>query len=131
MNVKIDNNFTFSECIQLSDNKLKALLLVHKSGKEDILNNSKIGKISIKKISDNAGYLNKNNWFSGITANFGEGMGVYISDTAEWFQSSVITSIDWDKNQFETLNSTYEFRFEELDEEVLNKIYEYYENPSN
>lgn len=137
MEIKIDDNFSFSECVQLSDPKIKLLINIRfgQYGEDDpsvaLIRNSKVGKIKIKKISENPGYLNKNNWFSGITANFGEGMGVYISDTTEWFTTSTIQKIDWENNRFETLNSTYEFQFEEISNETLNKIYDYYENSSN
>lgn len=133
----MNDDFSFSECIQLSDSKIKLLLNIRfrKYGEEDpsveLVRKSKVGKIQIRKISENPGYLNKNDWFSGITANFGEGMGVYISDTTEWFTTSTIQKIDWENNRFDTLNSTYEFQFEEIDEETLNKIYNYYESTSN
>ena len=135
MKVIIDDNFSFSECVQLSDPKIKLLFSIRfgKYGEEDpsveLVKNSKVGKIRIRKISENPGYLN--DWFSGITANFGEGMGVYISDTTEWFTTSTIQEIDWENRRFHTLNSTYEFQFKEIDEKTLNKIYNYYESTSN
>lgn len=135
MKVIISDDFSFSECIQLSDPKIKLLLSIRFGKYEDpnveLVKNSKVGKISIRKISKNPGYLDKNGQFSGITANFGEGMGVYISDTTEWFTTSTIQKIDWENHRFYTLNSTYEFQFNEIDEETLNKIYNYYESTSN
>jgi hypothetical protein len=137
MKVTMNDDFTFSECVQLSDPKIKLLLSIRfgKYGEEDpsveLVRKSKVGKIQIRKTSENPGYLNKGGWFSGITANFGEGMGVYISDTTEWFTTSTIQEIDWENNRFYTLNSTYEFQFEEIDEQTLNKIYNYYESTSN
>lgn len=132
----MNDDFSFSECIQLSDLKIKLLLNIRfgKYGEDpnvELVKNSKVGKIRIRKISENPGYLNKDDWFSGITANFGEGMGVHISDTTEWFTTSTIQEIDWENNRFYTLNSTYEFQFEEIDEETLNKIYNYYESTNN
>ena len=132
----MSDDFSFSECIQLSDLKIKLLLNIRfgKYGEDpnvELVRNSKVGKIRIRKISEHPGYLKKDDWFSGITANFGEGMGVYISDTTEWFTTSTIQEIDWENNRFYTLNSTYEFQFKEIDEETLNKIYNYYESESN
>lgn len=137
MIIKMDKDLTFSECVQLSDLKIKFFfgILFGKEGNDEdkkLLKGSKIGKILVRKISDNYGYLKYNDTFSGITANFKEGMGLYISDTSEWYSTSVIKKIDWDNNKFETLNSVYEFQFNELDEETLNKIYNcYYESESN
>lgn len=137
MNVKMDDKFTFSECVQLSDPKIELLFKIRfgEYGEDDpsveLVRKSKVGKISIKKISGNSGYLNSEDTFSGITANFGEGMGVYISDTTEWYNTSVIQHIDWENNQFTTCNSTYSFQFEEMTEETLNQIRDYYGNSSN
>ena len=58
----------------------------------------------------------------GITCAFGEGIGCYMSTEDRWFTTSVIQNIDWNKKEFTTLNSVYEFEFEEL---PVDKLYNY------
>lgn len=78
-----------------------------------ILQNSKAGNISITKISNNSGYLDSGDSFEGVTAAFGEGLSLYISDTRGWFRTSTIQKINWDEGTFTTLNSEYRFVFNE------------------
>ena len=77
--------------------------------------NAKSGLIKVYKISDNPG-IEKGVEYFGVTTTFGEGLGLYIDNIANWFRSSVIQKIDWDKSEFMTLNSVYHFEFNELDE---------------
>lgn len=84
------------------------------------LQDSKIGFISITKVSDNPGYLDKSQSEYGVTSAFGESLSLYISGDDRWFRTSVIQKIDWDKGEFTTLNSTYSFKFNEITDERTN-----------
>jgi hypothetical protein len=75
---------------------------------------SKCGEIEVTKLSENLGNIQKGDTYRGFTPAFGEGVAVYISNPREWFRSSTIQSIDWDKGTFKTLNSTYSFKFKEI-----------------
>ena len=46
---------------------------------------------------------------------FGEGISLYIADVEQWFRTSNIQKIYWDKGEFTTLNSRYKFEFTEID----------------
>lgn len=86
-------------------------------GPEDAYENvqkSKVGYIVVHKISDNPG-IKKNKIYEGITACFGEGLAMWLSNETSWFHTSVVKSINWENNTFETENSVYRFKFEELD----------------
>lgn len=76
-----------------------------------LLLNSKSGFISIKKDSDNEGYLSKNQCEWGRTDGFGEGISLHINSKDRWFRTSTIQKIDWENNRFTTLNSVYSFKF--------------------
>lgn len=76
---------------------------------------SKSGWIKIKKISDNGGYLTKNESESGWFAVFAKGMSLYIGDGSHYYYTSNIVDIDWDKKLFLTLNSIYSFEITEYD----------------
>lgn len=92
--------------------------------------NAKSGLIKVYKISDNPG-IEKGVEYFGVTTTFGEGLGLYIDNIANWFRSSVIQKIDWDKSEFMTLNSVYHFEFDELDEtEALDYYKKLEENDS-
>lgn len=80
----------------------------------DDIQNSKVGYIKVWKISNNPG-IRPGKVYEGFTPMFGENLGVYISSPTSLFRSSTIQEIDWDNNEFHTLNSTYKFEFEELD----------------
>ena len=59
--------------------------------------------------------------YSGHTDTFMEGVSCRISPPTHWFRSSNVTSIDWEKGEFKTLNSTYKFEFtpdNELDDSL-------------
>ena len=75
---------------------------------------SKCGEIEVTKLSENLGNIQKGDTYRGFTPAFGEGVAVYISNPREWFRSSTVQSIDWDKGTFKTLNSTYSFKFKEI-----------------
>lgn len=79
------------------------------------LKNSKVGYIKITKVSSNVGYLSTGESEEGITAAFGEGLNLYIADVEQWYRTSIIQKIDWDKGEFTTLNSRYKFEFKEID----------------
>ena len=81
----------------------------------DELKKSKSGWIKIKKISDNGGYLTKNESESGWFAVFAKGMSLYIGDGSHYYYTSNIVDIDWDKKLFLTLNSIYSFEITEYD----------------
>jgi len=94
----------------------------------NIVKNTKSGLISIYKISDNPG-IEKGKVYSGITTGFGEGIALFIDSEDCWFHTSVIKDIDWDKSEFKTVNSTYHFDFEELDDSSIN-LFDYINNDS-
>lgn len=73
--------------------------------------NTKAGYIVIQKISDNPGFVRKDEKIVGYTENFGEGIALFIEDFDRWFHTSVITKINEDT--FETLNSVYSYKFNE------------------
>ena len=75
--------------------------------------NTKSGYIVIQKISNNPGFINEGEKIVGYTENFGEGIALFIEDYSRWFHTSVITKINEDT--FETLNSTYSYKFNEND----------------
>ena len=79
----------------------------------DEIKKSKSGWIKIKKISDNGGYLTKNESESGWFAVFAKGMSLYIGDGSHYYYTSNIVDIDWDKKLFLTLNSIYSFEITE------------------
>ena len=81
----------------------------------DELKKSKSGWIKIKKISDNGGYLTKNESESGWFAVFAKGMSLYIGDGSHYYYTSNIVDIDWNKKLFLTLNSIYSFEITEYD----------------
>lgn len=81
----------------------------------DEVKKSKSGWIKIKKISDNGGYLTKNESESGWFAVFAKGMSLYIGDGSHYYYTSNIVDIDWDKKLFLTLNSIYSFEITEYD----------------
>lgn len=79
------------------------------------IQDSKMGYIKITKISDNPGYLHKGESQEGITAAFGEGIALYISNKDYWYTTSTVTHIDWDRKEFRTVNSKYSFEFTKQD----------------
>ena len=81
----------------------------------DEVKKSKSGWIKIKKISDNGGYLTKNESESGWFAVFAKGMSLYIGDGSHYYYTSNIVDIDWNKKLFLTLNSIYSFEITEYD----------------
>ena len=83
------------------------------SEREQSLLNTKSGYIVIQKLSDNPGFVNAGEKIVGYTENFGEGVALFIEDYSRWFHTSVITKINEDT--FETLNSTYSYKFNEND----------------
>ena len=94
----------------------------------NIVKNTKSGLISIYKTSDNPG-IEKGKTYYGITTGFGEGIALFIDSKDYWFHTSVIKEIDWDKSEFKTMNSTYHFDFEELDDSSIN-LSDYINNDS-
>lgn len=79
------------------------------------IKNSKSGWIKIKKISDNAGYLNMGESMFGWFAIFAKGLSLYMGDDSHFYYTSNIVDIDWDKKLFLTLNSIYSFEITEYD----------------
>ena len=100
--------------------------LVKYSNILDEIKKSKSGWIKIKKISDNGGYLTKNESESGWFAVFAKGMSLYIGDGSHYYYTSNIVDIDWDKKLFLTLNSIYSFEITEYDAkdivDAINKL---------
>lgn len=117
----------------LDNRTIKFLLLRAKPKKEfittvgpeeayDRIQKSKVGYITVHKVSDNPG-IEKGKVYEGVTACFGEGLAMWLSSETSWFHTSVIQNIDWENNTFQTMNSTYAFKFEELDPtELVDKL---------
>lgn len=85
----------------------------------------KCGYIEIKKISKNIGYLNENDTIKGITYCFSENCSLWVftdNYSEDFYYTSVINKIDFDKNEFITKNSAYSFSFKELTIEECNKF---------
>ena len=114
----------FSEAIMWGDSFIQATLKHREASLKDFvrvggnpelhraLKDSKVGYIKITKVSSNGGYCESE---EGITAAFGEGLSLYIADVEQWYRTSVIQKIYWDKGEFTTLNSRYKFEFTEID----------------
>lgn len=88
------------------------------------IKNSKSGYILVEKISRNSGYLSKNQKREGFTPLFAEDFScyIYLDDPFEdYYYTSIIESIDWDKKEFRTRNSTYSFVFKEMSPEEYDK----------
>lgn len=79
------------------------------------IKNSKSGWIKIKKISDNAGYLNEGESMFGWFAILAKGLSLYMGDESHFYYTSNIVDIDWNKKLFLTLNSIYSFEITEYD----------------
>lgn len=117
----------FSEAIMWGDSFIQATLKHREASLKDFvkvggnpelhraIKDSKVGYIKITKVSSNGGYLSSGESEEGITAAFGEGLSLYIADVEQWYRTSVIQKIYWDKGEFTTLNSRYKFEFEEID----------------
>ena len=118
---------TFSETVMWNDSYIKATLkyrdmhlrdFVKAGGNAELhraIKDSKVGYIKITKISNNPGYLSNGESEEGITAAFGEGISLYIAGVEQWYRTSVIQKINWDKGDFTTVNSRYKFEFKEID----------------
>lgn len=111
----------FSEAVMWGDSFIQATLKHREASLKDFvkvggnpelhraIKDSKVGYIKVTKISSNGESE------EGITAAFGEGLSLYIADVEQWFRTSVIQKIYWDKGEFTTLNSRYKFKFTEID----------------
>lgn len=118
---------TFSETVMWNDDFIKATLkyrdmhlkeFVKVGGNPELyraIKDSKVGYIKITKISSNHGYLSEGESEEGITAAFGEGISLYIAGVEQWYKTSVIQKINWNKGEFTTVNSRYKFEFKEID----------------
>lgn len=88
------------------------------------IKNSKSGYILVEKISRNSGYLSENQKREGFTPLFAEDFScyIYLDDPFEdYYYTSIIESIDWEKKEFRTRNSTYSFVFKEMSPEEYDK----------
>lgn len=118
---------TFDEQVMWGDSFIKASLkyrtmhlrdFVKEGGTPELhqlIKDSKVGYIKITKISSNDGYLSEGGSKEGATAAFGENLGLYIAGVGQWYRTSVIRHIYWDKGEFTTINSRYKFEFKEID----------------
>lgn len=104
MSIKDLKNLSLEEFLKLEDSTEDLYIKLH---------NSKVGHITIQKISNNDGYLQKNEYFYGLTEAFGEGLSLIIDSMKRRYMTSTIQKINWNKKEFETLNSTYKFNFTE------------------
>lgn len=81
----------------------------------DLLKNAKVGKISITQTMGNkTGFQ-----FEGYTATFSEGLSLFIDTDSEYYYTSGIEKINWEKGYFDTMNSRYQFTFELISEDEL------------
>ena len=80
----------------------------------DIIHNAKRGTIYIRRIEPNDKEGN-----IGYTDFLAVGVACRVENSERWYSTSTVQSIDWDKNEFKTLNSTYKFTF--LDNEDKDK----------
>lgn len=88
------------------------------------IKNSKSGYIRIIKTSDNQGYLRESESREGFTPILAEDFSchVILDDIYEdYYYTSTIQKIYWDKGEFETKNSTYSFVFKEMSPEEYDK----------
>ena len=88
------------------------------------IKNSKSGYIRIIKTSDNQGYLRESESREGFTPILAEDFSchVILDDIYEdYYYTSTIQKIHWDKGEFETKNSTYSFVFKEMSPEEYDK----------
>lgn len=77
---------------------------------EELYNNfhkSKSGFIKIHRITGDPYSI------SGHTEAFGEGVSLHVLNNSEGCTTSNITYINWEEGWFDTLNSRYNFTFEE------------------
>lgn len=81
----------------------------------DIIRNAAVGHITIKQVSGNkVGFE-----MEGVTATFAEGISLFIDSETEYYYTSVVEEINWEKGYFDTLNSRYEFTFNAIPENEL------------
>lgn len=75
---------------------------------------AKCGFIEIEKVEgkNNERYP-VGNRVSGYTKSFGKGMRCNITRSDHWFSTSMIKNIRWEDGEFDTLYSTYKFKFKE------------------
>ena len=91
-------NLTLEDCIRMG----------YSEKNWNDIQNSKSGDIWIQKISPTI-----DNPWRGHTKYFGEGLGCYLYSFDSWYSTSIIQSINWNKGTFDTINSTYKFKFTE------------------
>jgi hypothetical protein len=118
---------TFSETVMWNDSYIQVMLKYRNMHLKDFIKaggncelhqaikDSKVGYIKITKISSNGGYLAEGDSEEGITAAFGEGVGLYIAGVEQWYKTTTIRNIFWDEGEFTTMNSRYKFEFTEID----------------
>lgn len=70
----------------------------------------KKGKCTLTKISNNPGYVLPGESHTGYCPGIITGYSCLLQGGGG-FTTSVVESIDWDKGEFKTLNSTYKFKF--------------------
>lgn len=97
-----------------------------KNETEKIVKHSKSGYLRITKVSTNIGYLMNGETFEGYAPMFATGIAVYIIQPNNYFHTSVIVDIDWEKHIIQTYNSEYSFEFREIED--LDKLLEEYKN---
>lgn len=81
---------------------------------EKELETAKEGLISIKKIKgeNNERFLIGHEVY-GYTNSFKEGLRCFITLPNHWFMTSMIQKIRWEDKEFDTIYSTYKFKFKE------------------
>lgn len=70
----------------------------------------KKGKCTLTKLSNNPGYVLPGEKHTGYCLGIVEGYSCILQGNGN-FYTSIVESIDWDKGEFKTLNSTYKFEF--------------------
>ena len=110
---------TLREILEMLDTGVNAILnckllskeeFIEKYADEELYNALKNAKTGLIEIS----YLDNTNKHYGFTAAFGEGLACRMSNEDNWYTTTTIKSIDWDNKTFETRNSVYKFKFQEI-----------------
>lgn len=100
----------YSEVSECTPEKINEFL------KEYIDKHAHKGWITVQKVEGrNNERIPVGKQYSGATETFIEGFSCHINSPTYWFRSSNVVSIDWEKGEFKTLNSTYKFTFRPFD----------------
>lgn len=127
---------TLLEIILMIDDNVQRILISRFLSEEEFINKFQNEQLYNYLHNSKCGYIRITNFDTGethygITGAFGENIGCYMSNEDEWFTTSIIQKIDWDKKKFQTMNSVYKFEFEELPQNILDDMKKNYESEQN